>query len=474
MTLAERIKAAQAALTVKKDALVTATKALEDTPDDEGALATVDELSGEIETQNKTLDSLLRAEKALMDRAVNAPAIVTSTGNKKDAVDLWAKEAVVSFIAHVERKNPAQVLAERYAKNAALEAVLVSKSAVPLATTFTPGWAAELVQDSVQGFIDLLTPTSVAAALAAKGLQLNFDGFNSVTIPRRNPRGARGDNMSGAFVGEGGSIPVGRMSVGAETLYQYKMGVISTFSKELARRSTPSIEAVIRKAILDDTSVDLDAVFLSALPAAAGIRPAGIGFGVVPIAGTAGGGIDAVIADLKAAGAALAGAGLGTRPVLIINAIDAMSIGFMQNALGELPFAGVVESGNLLGFELITSLNVPQGTAIVVDAETIATAFDPSTFDVSDVATVVEVNADAVAPTMATAAGNPNVGAVGIAGDVPQNGGIFAGGSVGAAAVGATSRSLWQTHSIGVKSITPATWGLVQPGGVVYITGITW
>jgi hypothetical protein len=75
---------------------------------------------------------------------------------------------------------------------------------------------------------------------------------------------------------------------------------------------------------------------------------------------------------------------------------------------------------------------------------------------------------------MATAAGNPNVGAVGTAGDVPQNGGIFAGGSVGAAAVGATSRSLWQTHSIGVKAITPATWGLVQPGGVVYITGITW
>jgi len=467
MTLAERIAAAKAALAVKKDQLVQATKDLDANPDDDAILATVDDLSGQIEKDVATLGTLEKAEQALADRArAQGPVIVHNT--KADAADLWAKKAVCAFLAHIGKTSPEAIAAERYKGNGALDAVI--KSAVPIGTTFTAGWAMELTRSDVQGFINLLTPLSVTAALSGRTLSLNFDGFTSVTVPRRGPRGPLGSNMAGAFVGEGGAIPLGQMSLAGSTIARYKMGVISTFSKELAQRSTPSIEAVIRQAILDDTSVTLDSIFLSNAAAVAGVQPAGIANGVTPLTGTAGGGSDAVVADIKAAVGALLTAGRGTTPVLLINTQDALSVGLMQSPLGEFVFRDEVAAGRLLGIAIIVSQNVPKGTLYTVDAATLVTAFDPPEYDVSDVATVVEANSDGTAPTHATGP----AGIIGTAGQVPRDGGIPVSGGAGPAAAGATARSLWQTWSIGVRSILPASWGAVAPGGVVVTTGLSW
>jgi HK97 family phage major capsid protein len=472
-TLAERIKEAQQALLIKKDALVEATQQLEDTPDDDDLLENVDSLSAEVEKATSTLEKLERAEKALAERiqqqkAEGAPAIVTSTGKKEDQVDLWLKSAVCHYIAHVQRKSVADVYADRYPKNRALEAVLI-KSAVPLATTFDAGWAAELVRSDVQGFISLLTPTSVAAALATRSMMLNFDGYDSVTVPRRNKRSATND-LGGAFVGEGGAIPLGYISLGSDKLSKYKMAVISHFSRELAERSTPSIEAIIRQAMLEDMSIRLDSVFLGSLDAVEGVQPAGLGFGVTPITGTAGGGSDAVIADIKAGVKALKAGGAGTRIVLVINDSDALSVGLMQTALGEFIFKDDMNSGRLLNFDVIQSENMPEGTCMLIDASSLATAFDPSNFDVSDVATIIEASADTTPPTMA----DDGAGAVGTANQVLRNGGIHPDQAANVANAGYTARSLWQTNSIGVKCWQPVSWGMMRPDSVVIIDGLTW
>lgn len=476
-TLSERIQEAQEKLITLKDDLVEKTKELEDTPDCDETLAAVDELSMKVEQSTKHLESLQRAETALAERAKEhkereeGPGIVTTTGSKKDAEELWLKEAVCAFLSHVERKDPNVIRTERYGKNKALEATMVQKSNVPLATTFTAGWAQELVQQDTRGFIDLLTPTSVAAAIASRALSLDFGGYDSIKIPRRASRGATGANLGGAFVGEGGSIPLGAMGLTSQTLHRYKMGVISTFSRELAQRSTPQIETIIRQAILNDMSIELDAAFLDASAAVTGVRPAGIANGVTPTSGTAGGGIDAVIADIKAGISALTTAGLGSRPVLLLNSTDAMSVSFMQTALGEFLFRNGLDGGSLMGIDVIKSLNVTQGTAFLVDASQLATGFDAADFDVSDVATVMEQNSDTTAPTHA----DDGAGAVGTAGQVPRDGGIPVQGDMTATPrVGAVGRSLWQTWSIGVRCVKPVSWGFMQPSAVVYYTGLTW
>lgn len=470
-TLSERIEATQKELVGMKEKLLVLTQELEDTPEDESKQIEVEAMTALVEGKQKHLDTLNKAEAALAEKVREgnkAPAIGHST--QKNVGELWVKQATVDFLAYAQRKAPEQVMAERYPNDMALKTVAgLTKAAVPVATTYTAGWAQELTRNDVRGFIDVLTPTSVAAALATRSMMLNFDGFDTITIPRRAARAA-GQTLGGAFVGEGGAIPLGRMAIASSTISRYKMGVISTFTKELAQRSTPTIEAVIRQAILDDMSMMLDSVFLGAAAAVAGVQPAGILNGVTGTAGTAGGGVDAVIGDIKAALGALAAAGLGVRPVLLVNSQDALSVGLLQSALGEFVFQTELGGNRLLGVEVIRSLNVTAGQAIVIDASALATAFDGPMFDVSDVASVIEADAGAAAPTHATG----TAGALGTAGQVPRGGGIPISGASGAATTGGVGRSLWQTNALGIKCIQPVSWALIQPNAVVNLTGLTW
>jgi hypothetical protein len=71
-----------------------------------------------------------------------------------------------------------------------------------------------------------------------------------------------------------------------------KMGVISTFTREIYEHSTPSIDSLIRQQIVDDTSGAIDSVLLDAT-AATTTRPAGLRAGVAATTATAGGGLAA-------------------------------------------------------------------------------------------------------------------------------------------------------------------------------------
>lgn len=477
MNLAERIKAAEAELLSLKDALVDSTKALEAAPDEESLLAQVEELSAKVEKQTATVDALKRAEAALAARAkvaseqvVGAPAQISSTKNTNRPGDLIFKMGVASLVSFVKKQPIQATLEERYKGDNALAAFAdyVQKTAVNPAMTNVAGWAQELVQTDVQGFLDALKNTSVAAAVASRALQLNFGGFNSITVPRRNPHGAT--LTEPAWVGEAGVIPLTQFSFGAAVINRYKLAAITTFSREIAERSTPAIEGLLRSALSDAYSDVLDAAFLSATAAVANVRPAGVLNGVTAIAGTAGGTEAAVRADVKAAMAAMMGNRMGARPILLLNTVDRLAVSMMTNPLGETPFSGELAAGRLLGMDVISSSNVPKGTMIVIDAAALATAFDAPMFDVSDVATVTEANADGTAPTQATGP----AGALGTAGQVPENGGIKVSGATGAATTGYTARSLWQTYSLGIRMVAPTSWALLRPNAVEVVDNLTW
>ena len=478
MSLAERIASAESELVKKKDALVEATKALEAAPDEETLLVQVEELSAQVEKSTNTVEALKKAESALAARAtpVSAPAVVHQM--KKDGKgngDLLFKMAAAQFIAYSKRQDINQVLDERYKGNSELPAAMdfVQKSVVNPAMTTTTGWAAELVQSDVQGFLDTLRTVSVAAELASRSQRLSFGGYDSITIPMRNPLGATLSEP--AWVGEAGAIPLTQFSFGSARISRYKLAAITTFTKELAERSTPQIEGLLRDALTEAYAQVLDAALLSSAAAVAGVRPAGLLAGVTGVPGTAGGGEAAVIADMKAAITAMTNARLGARPVLIINTANRLSLSLMMNPLGQRAFADEIAAGRLLGVEVISSQHVPANMAILVDAATFATAFDTPTFDVSDVATVVESNANATAPTMAATSAQAAIGVVGTAGQVPVNSGIAVSGSTGAAQIGQQTRSLWQTHSIGIKMIAPTSWALMRGATAVQqTTAITW
>jgi HK97 family phage major capsid protein len=479
MSIAERIQAAETALVALKDQLVEATKSLEAAPDEESLLVQVEELSAQVEKNSKTIDALKNAEHALAARAKpvdGAPAYVKNAAKNdpKNVGDVIFKHATAKLLAHVERKSVDQVIEERYADTNYVKATFdhVQKSIVNPAMTTDSAWAGALVQNDTRGFIDSLKDVSVAAALAQRSIRLDFGGFNSITIPHRNPLAAQ--LTEPAWVGEAGAIPLTSFSFGSQTINRYKLAAITTMSREIVERSTPSIEALVRAGLQEAYAEVLDAALLSVSGAVPGIRPAGLLSGVTLIPGTPGGGEDAVRGDIMAAVSAMTAARVGARPVLLINNLDRLAVSMMTTAMSDYVFRDELSSGFLLGLPVIASANVPQHEWLLVDAANLAVAFDTPMFDVSDVATVVESNANAMAPTMAATAAQAAIGAVGTEGQVPVNSGIAVAGSSGAAMAGYQARSLWQTYSLGIRMVAPTSWHVMMAGSVQASTDSTW
>ena len=477
MNLQDRIVAADAELVSLKDALVEATKSLEAAPEEEALLIEGEELSAKVEKQANTTQALKNAEAALAaraERAVAAPAQVQARHMKSAPEGLLFKHATAKFIAFAERKSVGEVMAERYADE--VDAVKASydhiqKTAVSPADTTTAGWAAELVQSDVQGFLDTLKTTSVAAALASKSQSLNFGGYQSITVPRRNPLSAAPTEP--AWVGEGGVIPLTQFSFGSAVINRYKLAAITTMTKEITERSTPAIEGILRSALSEAYSVVLDNALLSQTAAVAGIRPGGLRNGITTAAGNATGGSASLIADLKGMLGYMQTNRTGSRPVLLMNNQTRLSVAMLQSSLSEFLYRDEIAQGRLLGMEVVSSDHVPAGVVMMVDADALVTAFDAPTFDVSDVATVTEANPDTTAPTQAsTGAADAKCTAGQVEPDNGQH--VTHDGVARVAGAGYTARSLWQTYSVGIRMIAPTSWAMLRPNSLVERTAVTW
>jgi HK97 family phage major capsid protein len=481
-TLAEKIEAAETELTALKDNLTEAVTALEAAPDEESLLAQVEELTNQVEAKTATVGALHKAEKALAARArpVNensqapayAPNLKTFRDPKEGGEIMW-KHATAKLLAHVERKSPEQVIAERYADDERVKATwdFVEKTAVNPAMTTVPAWAGALVREDTRGFIESMAEVSVAAALASRANSFSFDGANSIKIPTENPLGQAPSEP--AWVGEAGAIPLTSFGFGSITLSPYKLAAISTMSREIVSRSTPSIEALIQNGLRKAYAKVLDNALINpAITAVANVRPASLLNGVAALTAGTGGDIDNIKADILSMLSAMSAVGLGQSPVLLLNKLDVLSASMLSDPLGNFAFRDELSSGRLLGIPVIASGHVPQRRAIMVDAAYVAMALGGIEFDVSDVATVVEANADLTAPTMA------NYGASGAAGAEPGrvavDGGIKVEGTTGTGSAGYTARSLWQTYSLGIRMVSQTSFGKTNAAAAQWVDSTDW
>lgn len=487
MSLSKKIEAGREKLTNLKDQLVESTKSLEAAPDEETLLAEVEELTEQVEQLTKHLRALEKAEKALAEKAqaikAEGPAVTVdmqkrNAGSKRAAGDLIVKHGVASFLAHVEKKTVAQVIQERYGDQPEVAETynFVKKSQIDPAMTRVTGWAAELTREDTRGFIESLEDVSVAAALASYANNVDFGGANSIKVPVEDAVDA--SPTEPAWVAEGSPIPLTKFGFTSVTLNRYKLAAITTMTAEIAERSTPAIEGVLRNALRKKYARVLDQALLSNTAAVQYVRPAGLLLpadlaGGALITATAGGGDDAVRGDLQKLLAAHIGNRTGERPVLIMNNLDRLAVSMMTSTLSEYVFRDELSNGTLGGIPVISSAAVPQHMLLMVDASLLWTAFDAPEFNVSDVATVVESSADDVAPTMASTA----AGAAGTEGQVGPTDGIPVnedGRPKGAADAGFKARSLWQTNSIGLRMIAPTTWQIARKGTVAAMNATTW
>lgn len=434
-TLSERIENAQADLVAKKDKLAELTGA-EDFDND-----AVEALNTEIEALERTVANLKASEAKI---GANAQASVPAqprrplgAGQKEvKGVDLLVRAAVVRGVAHFGGMSIDKALEQRYPGHEAT-AVIV-KADQTIGTTTVSGWASELVQTAYADFLQALMPFSIYPALRARGIGLSFDGIGTVSIPSRTAGGA-----GGGFVAEGSPIRVGRITTAATTMTPRKLGVIVPFSRELAKRSTPAIEALVRQAILEDTGVILDTALIDAT-ASSTARPAGLLNGVSAVAtGYGGGDYAAVLADFKALLAPFFAANAADNIVVLMNPAQGLALAMMPGPDGVIgSFMGAIRDR----VTFLESTTVPSGRLIALRASDFATALgDAPEFDVSEQATV---HMEDTTPLEIVSGTGPTTAD--------------------------PVRSFFQTATIGVRMLMDVSWKMRRSGMVQWIDTTSW
>jgi HK97 family phage prohead protease/HK97 family phage major capsid protein len=434
MTLSKRIETAQEELNAKRDRLVELNAV------EELDLDAIEALNGQIEVTERTLKALKDSEAKIgvdagrPERSVPAAARKPLGQAEKNGFDLFVRALVVEGIAHHTGASVDNVIQQRYPGHEALG--VITKADQTLGVTGTAGWASELVQTGYYGFLEALQPFSIFPTLAGRGLSLMFDQYGSISLPRRTAGGA-----GGGFVGEGSPIKVGRITTAAATLTPKKMGVIVPFSRELAERSTPSIEAIVRQAILEDTAAVLDPLLLDATAVSAA-RPAGLLNGVSAAAsGYAGGDYQAVREDFKALLAPFFTANAADGITVIVNPTQGLNLSMMEGPIGDPNWLERIRSR----VSIVESTSATAGRLVAIrNSDFVAAGGNPS-FDVSEQATI---HMEDTTPLEIVSGTGPTTAD--------------------------PVRSLWQTNSMGVRMVLDVSWTMRRTGVVQWINGTSY
>ncbi len=415
----------------------------------------------EIASTEKRIADLERAEKAMAQRVVEkqAPAIAQAKhmgGKAREKGELVFRQATAAYLAHVNRV-PLDVAAKTaYPGDRGLEAIV--KTNIDPAKTDVEGWAQELTEEANQGYLDLLRGIAVAPQLwAVAGINLNFDGNTALNVPSR--AGTETDLASG-WTGEASAIPVRRTTFASQRIEPYKWGAITTMSKEIAMRSTPAIESVLRNGMLQDTATKLDADYLGEAAAVAGYNPRGIFEGVTGTAAATGGATvgDDMLTDLKNLLNPFYAANMGQTLRIMMHPSNALAMSLVLYN-GTYLFRDELARGTIFGVPVIQSTNIPVDELQAVDMAHQAIANGAMTFTVSDSATIVEMNDDGVAPYMGANYPRSPSGAVG--GAVAQT-------------PEASVRSLFQTETVAIKLVQYLSWAEMRANATNRITGVSY
>lgn len=435
-TLSQRVEDAQQAFVAARDAYN------DHVAEADFDLDIADGLEASMKDAEKRLEALQRAEKALAGRAESdspAPAVVRHPlGFQQREVaplDLVVRSAVVNGISVFTGKSVDQVLDERYPGHEATE--IVVKAAAPLGTTGTSGFASQLVQTTYASLVDALRGRSVYPSLRERGISQSFDAAGTAYIPSLTAGGA-----NGSFFAEGSPIRVGRITVGSDTMTARKMGVILPFSRELAKRSTPSLEGILRNAILSDTAKVLDEALLDDVVGDTA-RPAGLLNGVSATAtGYGGGDYMAVKEDFKNLLAPFIAANAADSITVIMNPAQGFNIAMMEAPVGNAGWFGEIARR----VSIVESTHATAGRLIAVRTSDFMTATgDAPQFEMSNTATIhMEDSSPAeIVSTSGPTTANP-------------------------------VRSFFQTDSMGLRMVMDVSWKMIRSGMVAWIDGTSY
>jgi Phage capsid family len=327
----------------------------------------------------------------------------------------------VRTLANVLHAPVAHVAAELYPSDKALLQFITRATSAP-ATTFTTGWAAELVAKILADTVAALGAASGAADVLAYALVLDWDGFGVISAP-----GFVASASNSGFVKEGDPIPVRQLTAGAASLNPYKLATIAALTREMIESS--NAEALISDCLIRSTGLALDAAFFDNNAAVANTRPAGIRNGISITAASSNTDPFAAVAEDVSS---------------LLNAVGAVG--------GNGPFVIVGNAGR------VGSLNlrfVTQSSAVGAKSQLITVTSSAVGNDLIAIAPKGIVAALSPDPEIETS----NASAL-----VMQDTSPATPGTTG------PERSLYQTESIAIKCRWPVSWALRDSRAVAWTT----
>jgi hypothetical protein len=261
-----------------------------------------------------------------------------------------------------------------------------------------------------------ISSVSAFAALVQKGLRLDFGQYAQIKAPGRIVDA----NDGGTWVAENAPITIRAQRITSGALLQPRKLILIT---EIIAQS--NIEAVSRAIISEGLALKLDATAFDANPGDSS-RPQGLLYGVAGLTPTAGGGLNALVADLRQLMAALVAAGAGRGPTIVAHPEQALTLALLAGPRFDIP--------------VLRSSAVPAGTVIMIEASSLATAW--SNVPQFEVGAHPLLTFDDTSPPSDPMTGQP-------------------------------SKSMFQTDSIGLRARLTCSWGLRAPH-ISWLTGATW
>jgi len=343
--------------------------------------------------------------------------------------DLVVRAATAELLRTEERggmhESVANTVRRLYGDDPATTAY-IQRTAVSPAHSATPTWAAELVGTAVADFVATDMAQSGFAQLAERALVVPFEqGVASVKVPGRASPVA----LMGAWIAEGSAKPVFAASLTTTTLTPYKLSAVSTFTEEMMAAS--AIEMLVRETLAHDLSALLDTAIFDAAAVSA-VRPAGLFNGATVVTASATTPLnEAMMADLKALGAAVTGTGNPDATVaFVVNPAQAIRIGILAPNYGNLIVTGYMAAGSVGA----------------IDTSAIAMLVSEPAFRISKDATM---HMDNVPLPLAT-------------------------GVQGSAVVATPMSSLFQQDMVGLRCVLRAGWAKRRTTATALATAVTW
>lgn len=462
MNVSEQIKALEdkrKALTEERTTIQT--KAVDEGRTKDGAeqerfaeitaeVAAIDKELGDLKVMEKDLIASAKPVKGQNDAEAAAsrgtvPVSVKNT-HKLDKGIAFARAAKCLALGHLEHRDAIQIAKSLFGENESIVLAtqqLVTKAAVPAATTTNQPWAGALVGEETSVFADFVEYLRPQTILGRFG-QAGIPGLRRV--PFRVPLIGQTTGGAGYWVGEGQAKPLTQFDFNRTTLEPLKVANIAVATMEVIRDSSPSADVIIRDQLAAALRERLDIDFIDPAKAAvAGVSPASILNGVAGIV-SSGTDADAVRGDIKALFSAfIAANNAPTSGVWVMPATTALALSLMQNPLGQSEFPGIsMTGGTLFGLPVIVSEYVPTDSSGAIVA--LVNASDIYLGDEGGIDLSMSTEASL---QMDNAPDNP-------------------------ATASTVMVSLWQRNLVGFRAERAINWARRRPTAVAYLTGVNW